>query len=151
MAPAMAVSSSGTMMGVGSMSQPESRSASTSAGPLVSSRVPAAERFEQVRIVASCTGAAGRRAGFATGPVDGRVQLPLRPPSLWTSSNRSMTMSRCSALAMSYRVRAATLAAVSASISTPVRAVAPTSAVIWMVPCTGSDSSSTTTRSSGIG
>ncbi len=41
---------------------------------------------------------------------------------------RSMTMSRWSAFAMSYSVSAATDAAVRASISTPVRAVALASA-----------------------
>ena len=52
---------------------------------------------------------------------------------------------------MSYSVSAATLAAVSASISTPVRAVARASARMVTVPAARSGVSSTSTRSSGSG
>ncbi len=124
----MADSSSGTTTASGSGSQPAARSASIRAGPAVSSRSPAAERFEQVTTTASCVAADGTPGSPSAD------QDPLRPPSFSSRATRSITMSRCSALAMSYSVSAATLAAVSASISTPVRAVTLTSARMATVP-----------------
>ena len=56
-------------------------------------------------------------------PAHRRAQLPLRPPSLRSTRMSSMRAAGSTALIMSYRVRAATLTAVSASISTPVRSV----------------------------
>jgi hypothetical protein len=45
---------------------------------------------------------------------------PDLPPSLWVTRSASIRIDRSTALHMSYTVSAATLAAVSASISTPV-------------------------------
>ena len=77
-------SSSGTTTARGSTSQPASRSASTRAGPAVSSRSPAAERFEQVTTTASCV-AAARLAGVRLpptrtrcGPLPSRAARPAR-------------------------------------------------------------------------
>src|SRR5262249_24617361 len=53
----------------------------------------------------------------------GRVNSPLLPPTLCSSSTLPMLIARSTALHMSYTVKAATAAAVSASISTPVRLV----------------------------
>ena len=73
---------------------------------------------------------ARRRDAPARADLTARCHLPVRPPSLRSTRTLSMRAALSTALIMSYSVSAATLTAVSASISTPVRSVLRTVAVI---------------------
>lgn len=59
------------------------------------------------------------RGARGAGAAASRSNVPLLPPSLRTSAT-SKVIERSTAFSMSYKVSAATLTAVSASISTPV-------------------------------
>src|ERR1700722_10248765 len=92
--------------------------------------------------------ALGRGGGYASTAVGTHrrqscVKSPDLPPDLWVRRTASMRMPRSTDLHMSYTVSAATEAAVSASISTPVCPVVLTVAAISTALSVTSNSSDT--------